>query len=308
MSYTPDAGYSGWDRWMYPIRVRGASITVKEGSDFSNPNQQDTIDIPDDTYLPTGQAHGGTDLPHTSLYDTLETLLSNAALGNSYSLDPGTLTEHNPGNTSIDIVATSGTDPFQFNLSGFDPGWLGWSEGTTTRDDGGTGTLAGTVSYFGACHLPADQAPDQRGWPRRGHGRSRSDAADGRLRELGRHTRRTVAYRDLGSVDIWPSRVQNQSNNPLYSTTPFDDSPLFAAVLEDINAQFWNLFRFVGLADDCVVVWSTGADDLQVTSHVYEVGVLEVADDIWAHLEETEPREQYDLTFPFLPKTGNRDH
>lgn len=299
MSYS-GAGYTGWHRWLYPRRIAGATLTVKEdaGGDFDNPDRQDTVSVADGKYYATDDDHASVGLPYTGLYDHLETLLNGAALQNDYRFVPFTPSQHAMSGGSVELERTAGTDAFELTISGLDPGWLGWQESTSAKDDGGDGVIEGTVSYFGACHLPADQAADARGWPQREAGVSRRDTVNGQVREVGRHTRRTLRYRQLGAVDIWPSRVVPGSLNPLYDAAAFDDSAFFSAALQDRNAQWWNLYRWGGTLEDILVVWGDGDGNLSVTSNAkWERGKLLVEDDPWAHLDDTEPDEQYDVAF-----------
>lgn len=295
--------YTGWDRWLYPIRLEGAELKWDEDSGAS-----ETFTF-QGTFYATREAHGST-LPGTGFYDALETKLANSGLANDYLVSATTLPEHAPSSSTIQIERTSGSTGWtvQPATNGVPlRGLLGWRPTTFSRSSS-NGVLSAIASNLGALMLPADRAADQRGWPRRRAGRSRPDIVRGRIREHARWRHRNVVYRPLASVDVHPSRVEDTVQNPLYASGDFDDSAFFDEPLYDPNNQIRQLFRRGAPAEDVIVVWGDGDAGLNVTSHTWEVGTP-VFPGRWREmLQDWERGERYRVRWQYARDDGNRVH
>jgi len=300
--------YTGWDRWLYPVRLSGPEVVVLESStgDFGAPDNGAIVGLDPGTYYATHEDHSAQGLPGLGLYEQLESAINGAtALSNYYLLTADQPSAYTAAH-SLQIERTAGTLDYQIQCTNLDPGWLGQT--TATFDDAGSGTISGQVSRFGECPVAASQAADLRGWPARRAARSRKDIAEGRVRQLGARKDRTVRYRRLSAVDVWPSRAEDTTDNPLYDTAAFDRSEVFSAPAADPNVALRHLWRYGGLLDDIIVVWGQDSPTLTVTAHDWETVRWSAPGDFFEVLDDTEEGERYDIALEVIRTGGSWEH
>lgn len=311
MSYD-GSGYSGWDSWYFPVKLRGYSFEVAEdsGGDFNNPDRVVQITLSDDTYYADKEIRTGTAslLPGRPFYRDVKTELNNSTLSNSYDVSPFQPSGYNE-RVSVELSRTSGSDDFQLRFNNSRPGWWGYKPGRNRVIDS-SGVIQGEIAHFGAWHVHATLSQDQRGWPVRSVSRTRGDTVEGFVNAGPEWTRRFVEYIQLASVDVWPSRsFQSEDDQPLVDSDAYDQSDLYSATVEnDPNSAFRDLYRYAGRRDEVIVRWGATNLPLLFLDYTYDVGTLEIPDRIFEAIADTEPGERYDVEMTLDTRDTNRAH